>query len=87
MASEGAAAVMALIDTLGEEGVPLTNFNVECAPSHAAPMTGRPPICSDVKAVAVSVPGELHQGRPFDALRRSYHAMSPAVTAGQPGAQ
>ena len=51
------------IDKLADEGLRLTNFNVEnqCTPSRAALMTGRLPIRSGIgKAIAAGAPGGLH---------------------------
>jgi arylsulfatase A-like enzyme len=51
------------IDKLADEGMRLTNFNVEnqCTPSRAALMTGRLPIRSGIgKAIAAGAPGGLH---------------------------
>jgi arylsulfatase len=51
------------IDSLGADGVRLTNFNVEnqCTPSRAAILTGRMPIRSGIgKAIAAGAPGGLH---------------------------
>jgi arylsulfatase A-like enzyme len=53
----------ARIDRLAEEGLRLTNFNVDnqCTPSRAALMTGRLPIRSGIgKAIAAGAPGGLH---------------------------
>jgi hypothetical protein len=53
----------ARIDKLADEGLRLTNFNVEnqCTPSRAALMTGRLPIRSGIgKAIAAGAPGGLH---------------------------
>jgi arylsulfatase len=51
------------IDSLGADGLRLTNFNVEnqCTPSRAAILTGRLPIRSGIgKAIAAGAPGGLH---------------------------
>jgi arylsulfatase A-like enzyme len=51
------------IDRLADEGLRLTNFNVEnqCTPSRAELMTGRLPIRSGIgKAIAAGAPGGLH---------------------------
>lgn len=51
------------IDSLGAEGLRLTNFNVknQCTPSRAAILTGRLPIRSGIgKAIAAGAPGGLH---------------------------
>jgi arylsulfatase A-like enzyme len=51
------------IDSIGADGLRLTNFNVEnqCTPSRAAILTGRLPIRSGIgKAIAAGAPGGLH---------------------------